>query len=56
MFLVGKELALVNVFRLSDLDAVALTGDLFHRALGDILADVDCVVEVADEYEVLVCF
>ncbi len=56
MLFVGKELPLINVLGVSDLDAVALPGDLFHWPLSHVLPDVNCVVEVTYEDEVLVCF
>jgi hypothetical protein len=53
VFFVSKEVSLINVFGVSDLDAVALPGDLFHWSLGHVLPDVNGMVEVADEDEVL---
>lgn len=53
VFFVSKEVPLINVFGVSDLDAVALPGDLFHWSLGHVLPDVNGMVEVADKDEVL---
>jgi hypothetical protein len=53
VFFVGKEVPLINVFGVSDLDTVALPDDLFHWPLGHVLPDVNGMVEVADEDEVL---
>ena len=53
MFFVSKEVPLINVFRVSDLDAVSLPDDLFHWSLGHVLPDVNGMVEVADEDKVL---
>ena len=56
VFFISEKVSLVNIFGLPNLNTVTLPDNLFQRSLSDVFADKNCVIEVADDYEVMNIF
>jgi hypothetical protein len=56
MFLVGKKVTLIEVFILSNLNAIALPCNLLVRTVSDVFTNVDCVIEVTNHDDIFVVF